>query len=585
MSTIDIWGKKTEYDVKFSTAKVRWKKALDLYNRNFTILPEELVESDLHEVIPLTGRTIANVIAGAITPRPKDITVHVEPVDEKQPSKDQADLMEEWGREVLMEAGKDLIIDPMFQHALNFELYGVTHERVVPFHDKLWGPPPVRAEGESEQQYIDRLHEYEVKKRSNFPIDCMPLDPQIGYHNARYRQPTEYLEYGWRMVDEIRETYKSLYILPGLRGGDRVLYLAYTGPTRRIREVRGATVQNQVSQHTLLDVPNILGMPYIVALSGETKIDPAGLIENEQVGNMWHMGDILKEEAMIITILSIIFQKTPFPTMKARDPDRVEIDHSRLGSVWKDPDDSLKPVDTGRLSPETMELLTQAQMQLERHTGAKLLMGSHIGARSGAHEEMYLQQGLERYGPMIHAMERIVAMRLEKIAYFSDQIIMGPVVRRTRKKDLFRGGYYKFEVQFKAKDLLKNVRLINMGLALVNANRISERFFLEEILQVENASKMQREIGADRVIASAPFLQLMARESAKDAGLEDSMREAEEEARMLQQAQPAPQLKAGPNMGIPPMASEAEGLKEMFGPESGVDMEQLAKELATLGGA
>ena len=576
MPSIDVYTKKREYESKFGEAKERWKQALDLYNRDYDIRPNKLKK--VHQVIPLTGRSIANVLASSVTPKSEDIHIHVEPIDGSQTAEDQANKMENWAKEVIAETGKELLIDLPFQHALNLILYGVTIERVLPDADNRWGPAPYRFEGESEQGYRDRLADWESRRKTEFPFDVMVLDPQVVYHNARYKQPTELLEYGERKVEEIRETYRNNNLFGDKKGDQTVEYINYIGPQHRIITLANLIGDKVASEELLLDVPNILGMTHSVAFAGESKMDPEGRIKHEQVGTLWHMGDALKEQARIITAQSIIFQRMPFPIMKAKDASKVKIDWSEPGSVAEDKTGTLDRIDTGSINPEILQLLVNIEKQLEQHTGAKLLGGQHVGATSGAHEELYLDQGLDRFQPLIRGLENIVAMRLERMARYTQEIIKNPVVRRNKLTNF--KGYYKFEVNFNSTDILKNVRLIQLGLSLVNAGRISQRMFLEEFIKTEDTSRIMREIGADRVMEQQGMIQLISQQASRKAGLEDAYEKAKEEAKTLKQqgSAPKPQLGMAPNLGAMPAAQTTAGLKELMG--EGFDEEALQKELS-----
>jgi hypothetical protein len=477
--------------IVFGSLRTRFQTALELYNREWSILHPD-VQRRYDEVIPLTAKTIVDVIASNLIP--DDINFNVEPLRNTQKFTEHADKLE--ADAYLLSQRLNADYSPIPEAIKNTLIYGLGWLRTI------YKPAPMPEDNEWERA------KWEASKKSRFPFVVTAIDPQNILPAPDYKS--------WIMESFERFAYEVDAEF-GTAHDDKLQklkWIAYWSADEKLYIVNDSELVNKYTE-------NPYGIiPYTPIWSGLGKHSPDGKMENEILGILFPLKGLLEEEARVITAVSIILQTTALrPILYRNAPEGFEwpIGPGQMQDVGE-----MEFIDfpMPTLSKDTYNLLTIVSQQIERAVGEQLFGGGRqVGVGSGLFEGMLLEQARKRYAPIIRSIEAGYSDLMGKMLCLIERHKIEIPGMKLKPSEI--GGYYDVKAKFVNADIAEK-RISSMIARMLYMSGIIdlETAWGPDYMNIPDSSKVRKGLMIDKILTSPEMTAALVTKAAEAMGVE-----------------------------------------------------------------
>jgi len=524
MKTIDEVFEIKNYRVKFYREMHRqMEESLRMFNGDFHVLQPDLRNKNkLHEVLTTISRTMVEEVSAHI--RPSSVSIHFEPLGKSDKSKQQADKLEELSYALLNRWAFTKALSPLSEAGKNVCIYGLSGLRTL-YDREAWGNPPEKGAGESKEDFEYREALWEAERSTTLPLVISAIDPLNMLPPVGETTPTDMIEF-YKVQPSVlmaefpdyknADPYKGEVDFTTYFDKDSWLYIAGNEKTRT---------------ENLRDPTNPYGLvPYTLVWSGLGKNSPYGKPEQRAVGLIYPVINQIKEKSRALTSVSIILQVSAIGRWRLRNAPAGGLKVGLApGDVTElETDTELEPWPLLPVSPDLYNMVLYMDQEIERMWGAKLLSGDRpAGVTSAIFEEILLERGEKLYRTLINSMESAYADVLAQSLFLLENVVKQKIPGIHIRPEEIRG-YYRPEVTFKYEDIAKK-RLRSIIASMLKARGLIdfETAHGKDYLDSANISAIRRGLIKDRLFEDPALIQMLAREIAKEMGIEEQMEQAE----------------------------------------------------------
>jgi len=473
--------------------------------------------------------------------------------------------------------------NPVRENTIKMGLRGEIFWKILHINKEF--PKPERKEGESEEDYKERLDLWEIQKLESFPLYLLVPDPMNCYpHPFEVNgRPLDMLETFERTVEEIQQLYPEWTNPQKKELGKNVIWDEYWNDNIRCFFADGEPVlKPEIS-------PNPYGFtPYRHAYAGYGHT--GGKYEPEKIARsiIYSARDMIEQESRNLSYADsqIAIWSHPRIVTNLSPTELTEIDLSP-GQVIHLPDGCVygesNPQPGGKYffihegaspSPELFNFIGMLKSYIQESSPSSLRGVRMPGVTSGYEQAIETGQGRLKFGGPLDAIQTSFANILGDGLRIIESLIRESVsVHGTREgRDIETispqdiNGYYRCHVKLEAEEPELNDRRAALGDKLWNHGQgsISWQRNLQEYQGVADASSEMAQVIAEQTIIQSPVL-LKAREmkALEELGMREEIEQLMvEEEQKKKIAQRQPEL-SGPGQ-VPPTQAPMPGSARMM---------------------
>ena len=195
-------------------------------------------------------------------------------------------------------------INQFRQCAKYFALHGLGPMKTLWDADR-WTDKPEQKDGESEDDYAERIDQWRDQTHESVPIVYMAVNPIHLWPDPTYAGRSYVIEHHQRLVYDMTEKWGRKWNVRGKKSTETVETFSFWGKHWRCEMVGNETVlpYGGVVRHKY----NLI--PYVLMESGLGNLDAESLPENRYVGILRYMYDMLVSESRNFSIRDIVLAK------------------------------------------------------------------------------------------------------------------------------------------------------------------------------------------------------------------------------------------------------------------------------------
>ena len=342
-------------------------------------------------------------------------------------SAERAEMMRKFYLGLIHRTNVESDISPWRVAAKHYALHGLAVLKTVWDADR-WPDKPIQGEGESEEDYAQRIDEWRAETHQSLPIVIQAINPRCVMPDPSYGGRMFVIEKHKRIVMDVSKRWPHWSNLNGKKVDAEVDYISYWDDTYRCDFIDGEPilkVKGGVAKHSYGFIP------YIFIDSGLGNISYDAKPEMRYVGILRYIIDLLIAESRDFSISDIVLKKTAWPwfTIEGEGTEAVTEIKQTFGTGTRLPPGITIKQQTPQVPPDALNAhLFRTSDYLSAHAAPRAVRGlSEQGVRSGADRRLIIAEAAARYQYSSEAFKNGAAKVLTNCARLLKNVIPGDV--------------------------------------------------------------------------------------------------------------------------------------------------------------
>ena len=520
------------------------------------------------DFLPDLGLPVAHAAEGTILPTGRDVIqtakahidttnprVFVTAVGTGRAAEEEAEMRQKFYQGIAYRTMVESPTSPFEAAVKNLCLYGLAGLKVVYDPDR-WPDKPEKRDGETGEDYSERMSNYEQQRHDALPIVIVSVHPSALLFDPSYWHSAFVIECHSKLVLDISKRWPNWFNAEDKRPTDLVDYDEYWDEEWRSILIDGQPVlRGEVVRH------KYGFMPYAIAYSGLGMETAANYPEHKAVGLLRYIRGVLASESRAYSIYDVVLKGTAWPVKAAEGDNANLLTDFKLeyGTIQKLPP-GVKLVDVIS-PPPTDALLGHLQYTnsiISASVAPRSVRGmAEPGVRSGYDRSLIIEKAELNFGVIKQAAEKLIAQALSMSSKVLERVVPGNVSVWAKtpvgdydveiKKDRIKG--HLCSVEFRAVREEQEMRQSQNAQQLVAAGLISRDTARRKYLESIDAEGEEMKIDAEKIRNSPPVQEVLAQAIAQE--LAQALGVRTQEQQMAGQRKGAGQPPPG-IPGIPP---------------------------------
>ena len=342
-------------------------------------------------------------------------------------AQENAEMMRKFYLGLIYRTNVESPISPWRIAAKHYALHGVAFFKTI-WDADMWPDKPEQEDGESKEDYTNRVTEWEGTTSLSVPIIIQAVNPSNVMPDPDHLEPQYYFEVHQRLAYGVTQRYPHWGNPKGKDADKEVewteywddIYKCFLADDEPVLKIKGGVVKHKYG------FP-----PYVPIDSGLGNLAVEGDLAMRYVGILRYMYDVLVSESRAYSVRDIVLKEEAWPWFLITGPGNEQVTEvSRFfGKGTHLPDGVKIELMRPQVPPEA--LFRQHAITsdiIASHAGPRPTRGlSDEGLRSGAQERLRISQGGKRYGYSADAFKNGTAKVLINCAHLYKNVVPGKV--------------------------------------------------------------------------------------------------------------------------------------------------------------
>ena len=489
-------GKPTVEDIKEQVEKCtthysgvhRLFKDVDekFYNLEFKELLNIPVEFGADAIVTPTSRDVVDTAVNHTDIHNARVFVNKKGTSNR--SEESSEMLKKLGLGIIHRTNVESQIAPGHVGAKHFWLHGLAVFKTIWDADR-WPDKPAQKEGETEEEYAERLDEWRAENHLSLPIIIQAINPYTIMPDPYYGGQLYVIERHKKLKFDAAKIWPHLKSLQSGGSDDEVEFISYWDKDYRCDLVDGfpiLKVKGGVAKH------NYGFIPYTLIESGLGNLSIEAKPEQRYVGILRYIKDMLVSESINYTLCNILMKRETLKGgyVTGADAEAISEIKQEYGKYWPVGDKDVQFHDwEAKLAPDAAyRHLALTSDYIASHAAPRSARGmSEMGVRSGSDRRLIMAAASAIYQYASPAFANGWANILSKCAMLVKNVIPGDfemwtrtptdefdvVVRKSLMKEPFNY-YVEFAPISEEDEYLRRdsiIKMVGSGLATRNWGR------------------------------------------------------------------------------------------------------------------
>lgn len=345
--------------------------------------------------------------------------------DTTKPALEEATMMKKFYLGLIHRNMVEADISPWRVGAKHYALHGLAPFKTVWDADN-WVDKPQRKDGESENEYAERIDEWRAASRDTIPIPIRAINPSCVYPDPSYGGRLFVFEKQKRLCFDVKKKWNLWSNPKGRTLQDDVEYVSYWDNGYRcdlfdgepVLRVKGGVVSHKYGF-----------VPYVFIDSGLGNQSSDGDPVKRYVGMLRYMFGLLVAESRDFSISDVVLKHAAWPwfTIEGDRTEEVTAISQKYGEGTRLPKGVKVVAQTSQVPPEALnQHLYRTSDYISAHAAPRSVRGlSETGVRSGADRRLVIAEAASRYRYSEDAFKNGTAKVLTNCARIMKNVVPG----------------------------------------------------------------------------------------------------------------------------------------------------------------